>query len=143
MVVYETISKSPHETRDVGREFAKSVKKGEVIFLEGSLGAGKTEFVRGFAFYHGIKSIRSPSFTVVFEHISKYGFPIYHIDLYRFEQSFIELLERGIIDIFEKKDGIVLIEWADRIENFYTPNYIVKIKHLSENERKITIERVI
>ncbi len=142
MVIFEKISQSPEETRKVAREFAKIVKKGEVVFLEGDLGAGKTEFTRGFVEYHGVKSIRSPSFTVVFEHESKFGYPIYHIDLYRFEGNFIELLERGIIDIFEKKNGIAIVEWADRIEKFYTPDYIIKIEILSNTERKITSRKV-
>ena len=142
MVIFEEVSHSPEKTRQIAREFAKVVKKGDVVFLEGDLGAGKTEFVRGFVTYHGIKSIRSPSFTVVFEHKSRFGYPIYHIDLYRFEGNFMELLERGIIDIFEKKNGIALVEWADRIEEFYTPDYIVKIQHLSDTERKITALKI-
>ncbi len=141
MVIFDKISESPEETRSIAKEFAKDVKKGEVVFLEGDLGAGKTEFVRGFVAYHGIKSIRSPSFTVVFEHMSKFGYPIYHIDLYRFEGDFIELLERGIVDIFEKKNGIALVEWADRIEEFYTPDYVIKMEHVSDTKRKITILR--
>ncbi len=141
MVISDIVSKSADETRKIGKEFAKIVKKGEVVFLEGNLGAGKTEFVRGFVEYHGIKDIKSPSFTVVFEHQSALGFPIYHIDLYRFEGGYIELLERGIIDLFEKRDGIALVEWADRIEGFYMPQYIVKLLHLSERERRIRIEK--
>jgi len=142
MVIFEKITESPLETQRIAQEFAKDVLKGDIVFLEGELGAGKTEFVRGFVSYHGIRSIRSPSFTVVFEHWSKFNYPIYHIDLYRFEGDFIELLERGIIDIFEKKDGIVLVEWADRLKGFYTPDYLVEMEHISPHQRKITVKKI-
>lgn len=142
MVIFDVKTTTPQETHEVAKSLAENVQKGEVIFIEGELGAGKTEFVRGFVLYHDVKLIRSPSFTVVFEHRSKFGFPIYHIDLYRFTGDFLELLERGIIDIFEKKNGIVLVEWADRIEEFYSPDYKVKIERLSDSERHITVEKL-
>ncbi len=142
MVIFDEVTHSSEETHELAQQFARKVKVGSTVFIEGELGAGKTEFVRGFVVYHGIDLIRSPSFTVVFEHKSKYGYPIYHIDLYRFEGNFMELLERGIIDIFEKEDGIVLVEWADRVEKFYKSDFRVKINRLSETDRQIVIEQL-
>ncbi len=141
MVIFDVETSSPDETREIAKQFAEKVKKGDVVFIEGELGAGKTEFVRGFVLYHGIRLIRSPSFTVVFEHMSRFGYPVYHIDLYRFTGDFMELLERGIIDIFEKRNGIVLVEWADRIEDFYRSTYTVKIEIISDAKRRIKIEK--
>lgn len=140
MVIFDVETSTPEETREIAKSFAEKVQKGDIVYIEGELGVGKTEFVRGFVLYHCVKLIRSPSFTVVFEHRSKFGFPIYHIDLYRFTGDFIELLERGIIDIFEKKNGIVLVEWADRIEEFYSPDYRVSIQRLKDAKRHIKIE---
>ncbi len=140
MVIFDVETSTPEETREIAKSFAEKVQKGDIVYIEGELGVGKTEFVRGFVLYHGVKLIRSPSFTVVFEHRSKFGFPIYHIDLYRFTGDFIELLERGIIDIFEKKNGIVLVEWADRIEEFYSPHYRVSIQRPKDAKRRIKIE---
>ncbi len=108
------VSKSERETEELGRKIAQSVKKGGVISLRGSLGAGKTVFAKGFAKELGItEAIVSPTFTLVQEYEGSKK--MYHLDLYRLSGE-DEFESMGGED-FLYSDGVTLIEWSEKIEN--------------------------
>ncbi len=108
------VSKSERETEELGRKIAQSVKKGGVISLRGSLGAGKTVFAKGFAKELGItEAIVSPTFTLVQEYEGSKK--MYHLDLYRLSGE-DEFESMGGED-FLYSDGVTLIEWSEKIES--------------------------
>ena len=106
------ISKSAEETITAGRSYGRDAAKGDVFALCGDLGAGKTQFVKGFV--AGLESeadVTSPTFVLVHE----YGggrLPVYHFDFYRLENR--DAILRLGFDDYVFGDGVSLIEWADR-----------------------------
>ena len=89
------ISNSPEETRRLGMQLAEELRPGDVILLEGPLGAGKSEFARGVAKGLGVReTVTSPSFTIL--NVYESGrIPLYHFDWYRLESE-EELYELGL-----------------------------------------------
>ncbi len=134
-------SKSEKETIKIAEGVARDIlacnEKGKLVFLKGGLGAGKTIFAKGVASAIGIKeNIESPTFVFVREY---YGgkIPLYHFDLYRIETP-AELDELGFFE-YLSKDGIILVEWAEKAEEYADPCMEITIEKINENERKITI----
>lgn len=108
------LSHSEDETQKIGYEVAEKIKKGDVISLTGSLGAGKTVFAKGFAKQLGIEeAIVSPTFTLVQEYDGREK--MYHLDLYRLSGE-DEFESMGGED-FLYSDGVTLIEWSEKIES--------------------------
>lgn len=107
------VSKSVDETLSIARKFAKTVKVGDVICLEGDLGAGKTHFVKGFveAFDLSGNVVTSPTFTIINEYEGT--LPIYHFDCYRLK-NIDEALEIGVEE-YLYGTGVCLIEWPEKI----------------------------
>ena len=139
----EYISNSYEETYNIALEFAKTLKKGDVITLDGDLGAGKTAFVNGLAKGLEIKDIvQSPTFTIVNEYRNG-KLPLFHFDVYRIE-DIDEMYDIGF-DEYIYGDGICAVEWADNIRDYFDmPYYEIKIyKNLdiSEDYRSIEITR--
>jgi tRNA threonylcarbamoyladenosine biosynthesis protein TsaE len=107
------LSHSPDQTKKIAAEFAATIRGGEVIALEGELGAGKTTFVQGFVeALGGSTPVHSPTFTLM----NLYEIPsgpiktVVHVDFYRIEKP-EELEEIGLEEFFGRKDVVVLIEW--------------------------------
>lgn len=123
------LSNSEEETKSIGAKIAKKAKS-NIFALTGELGAGKTIFVQGFAKGLGIKEkIISPTFVLIRQHkIPKTKKVLYHIDLYRIE----EINDLGLKEIWSDKNNLVLIEWADKAENFL-PKDAVKINITKES----------
>ena len=137
-------SASPDETESIAIELAKEAKAGSIYTLSGDLGAGKTVFARGFARGLGIMSpVTSPTFTLVNEY-KKGRLPLYHFDVYRLGEA-EELYDTGFEDYLEN-GGVVLIEWAERIEELLPrPYFYISIeKDLSRGEdfRLITLKEM-
>ncbi len=101
-------------TGALARRIADAAAPGDVIALNGGLGAGKTAFARAFIRHLGDadEEVPSPTFTLLQTYSSRAG-DIYHFDLYRIEQP-DDALELGIEEAFS--DGITLIEWAERLQ---------------------------
>lgn len=130
----EYLSKSAKQTEDIAFEFAKTIKLGDVIILEGDLGAGKTAFTKGVARFFGLDGVTSPTYA----YLNIYGDKIYHYDCYRLSCG--EDAERlGLTDYFGG-DNVCIIEWAENIEDAL-PSQLKKVKiiKISENERKIIL----
>ena len=136
------ISNSADETVKIASEVAKKLNKGDVITLDGDLGAGKTAFTRGIAEGLGISDVVvSPTFTIVNEY--RHGeVPLMHFDVYRLESP-DDLYDIGW-DEYSGGEGICIVEWSVLVpECFYMPHYKVNItKDMSKGEdyRCISIE---
>ncbi|MGQ9615258.1 MAG: tRNA (adenosine(37)-N6)-threonylcarbamoyltransferase complex ATPase subunit type 1 TsaE [Spirochaetota bacterium] len=133
----EFISNSYDDTLSFGREIGSSLKGGEVILLIGELGCGKTVLTKGIAEGIGIEEIiTSPSFTI----LNIYDGPLclYHFDFYRIDDKgeMEDLLE----DYLYLKDGVVVIEWGEKVIELLDSYILVEIE-ISDPSRKIKITR--
>ncbi|MEY2559343.1 MAG: tRNA threonylcarbamoyladenosine biosynthesis protein TsaE [Verrucomicrobiota bacterium] len=106
------ISNSAEETIAVGRGYGQNARQGDVFALTGDLGAGKTQFVKGFVAGLGSNAeVTSPTFVLVHEYEDG-RLPVYHFDFYRLDHS--DAVLRLGFDEYIFGDGVSLIEWADR-----------------------------
>lgn len=105
-------SHSPGETFTHGRALAATLRAGDVLALDGELGAGKTHFVKGIAAGIGCSGdVTSPTFTLIHEYTGG-RLPLFHFDFYRLESE-DETLRIGLDDYFDA-GGVVVIEWAGK-----------------------------
>ncbi|MGN0269156.1 MAG: tRNA (adenosine(37)-N6)-threonylcarbamoyltransferase complex ATPase subunit type 1 TsaE [Candidatus Weimeria sp.] len=135
-------SHSREETIKFAANLAAKSKPGDVYTLTGDLGVGKTVFAKGFAKGLGVtEPVTSPTFTIVQEYLSG-RLPFFHFDVYRIEDP-DEMEETGFYDYLDR-GGVVLIEWAELIEDILPfPRTSIKIeKDLNgdDNYRLITVE---
>ena len=135
-------SNSTKETENIAKAFAKNLTQGDVICLNGDLGAGKTAFVQGLAKAIGItECISSPTFTIVNCYDGK--IPLYHFDVYRIGDS-EEMHDIGY-DEYIYGNGISVIEWSEIISDILPEKrYEVVIKKdfdKHEDYREIIIEK--
>ena len=128
----EIISINERQTQEIAFEYAKTLKNGDVVLLQGGLGAGKTAFTKGVAKYFGLEGVTSPTYA----YLNVYGDKLYHYDCYRLSCG--EDAERlGLTDYFGG-DNICLIEWSENIEDALPEDCrIVRIERVDENTRKI------
>lgn len=132
------ITKSEVETIQLGKDFAKMLKAGDVVALYGELGSGKTKFIQGVCLGLNVKeTVNSPSFIIM----NKYegDLVIYHFDLYRIN-SLDELIEIGFHE-FIYNDAISLIEWAEKVKDILPQKrYEIYLNFgRYENEREVEI----
>lgn len=125
------ISNSEKETQDIGFEFAKRLKGGEVIALLGNLGSGKTIFTKGLARGLGVrKIITSPTFVLMKVYKIERGQieieNFIHVDAYRLKSE-KDLMNIGIKDWLGNKNSVVVIEWAKKVKKIL-PKTAVQIK---------------
>jgi tRNA threonylcarbamoyladenosine biosynthesis protein TsaE len=130
------VTHSEEETATVARELAARVNAGDVILLSGNLGAGKTAFVRGLAAGLGIdpEDVSSPTFTLVHEYRGG-RLTLYHADLYRLDKVATEdigLEEMGV------SDGVLAIEWPDRLSHALHSARRIEIEIVDEMTRRIS-----
>lgn len=135
------ITNSYEETRLIARKFASELNPGDVVTLDGDLGAGKTAFTSGLVSGLGNKEyVTSPTFTIVNEY-RKGNIPVFHFDVYRLE-SIDDLYDIGFDD-YLSQNGICVIEWADIIrDGLDMPYYEVRISKIldkSEDTRSISV----
>ena len=141
MSTFKQLSKSENETLKLGQKVAGCLKSGDILCLEGDLGAGKTTFVKGLAQGLNIKmdKVHSPTFTLMNIYDSK--LPLFHFDLYRMD-DIQEILNIGYEE-FLFGDGIAVIEWADKLKELLPQEYLkIEFSHAGENQRNITITPV-
>ncbi|ATH94495.1 ATP-binding protein [Bacillus glycinifermentans] len=136
MKTLEWKTTEPEETKSIARLTARFVQPGDVITLEGDLGAGKTTFTKGFAEGLGIQRVvNSPTFTIIKEY-REGAFPLFHMDVYRMEDETEDL---GLDEYFEG-EGVCLVEWGHLIEEQLPEERLeVVIKRLGGDERKLTL----
>ncbi|MDI9440250.1 tRNA (adenosine(37)-N6)-threonylcarbamoyltransferase complex ATPase subunit type 1 TsaE [Candidatus Darwinibacter acetoxidans] len=108
----EIASHSPEETMRIAEAVGELLRPGDLLNLNGELGAGKTLFVKGLAAALGIPAemVTSPTFSIINEYMGKGGL-LYHFDFYRLQDE-LELENIGYQDYFYGS-GITVVEWGD------------------------------
>jgi len=132
----EFVSRNPDETRRIGARLGASLQPGDVICLQGDLGAGKTTFVQGVAQGWGsMDSVSSPTFVIVNEYRHSGQGILFHMDAYRLGSA----LEAEQLDLDSMlADGALLIEWPERIDGLVPAERLwINLEHIGEEERKM------
>ena len=131
------VTQSPGETRSLAAALAVVARAGDRVALIGPLGAGKTQFAKGFAHGLGVTEVvNSPSFTLMAEYAGR--LPLFHQDLYRLAGA-EEALAGGLVDE-RQLDGVTLTEWAERLPSEIDPARItVTFEVLGDEQRRITV----
>lgn len=136
---YETFS--PQETEELGMKLALSLKPGDVVALDGDLGAGKTVFTRGICRGMGLDpdNVMSPTFTIVNEYDEPADkVPVFHFDTYRLSGT-DDFLASGLDEYFAR-DGVCVIEWSSVIEDLLPDNTVRVVIKGTGDAREITID---
>ena len=129
----KVITENAEQTRKIAAEYAKTLRGGDVVLLDGEMGAGKTVFVKGLALGMGItEEVTSPTYA----YMNDYDGRLFHYDCYRIESA--EQAERlGLADYFGM-GGVCVIEWAQNIAPLLPEGCKrVTIKKIGENKREI------
>ncbi len=137
----KTISLSETQTAEIARDFAVKLVGGDIVLLDGFLGAGKTAFTKGIALGLGVaQDITSPTFTIMNEYNLASGDILCHIDAYRVKSG-VEAYEAGLCEYIGAPDCITIIEWHQNIADLLSNRkvYRVSIESISENKREIII----
>ena len=127
------ISKSREDTEAFARRYAATLVPGDVVLLDGDMGAGKTVFAKGVAKGLGIEEeVTSPTYA----YMNDYDGRLFHYDCYRIE-SVGQAEALGLADYFDM-GGICLVEWAQNIAPLLPKSVKrVEIRKLSEEQREI------
>ena len=130
------VSDSPEKTKRFGEQYAKTLSAGDVVILNGDMGAGKTVFAKGVAAGLGIEDeILSPTYAYMNDYYGK----LYHFDCYRLSDGG-QAEALGLTDYFYA-DGVCLIEWAENISSVLPEKVkTVTIRKISDNAREIEYE---
>lgn len=131
-------SASADDTRAFAAALALVAQPGDRLALLGALGAGKTQFAKGFARGLGVREVvNSPSFTLMAEYAGR--LPLFHQDLYRLTSA-DEALAGGLIDE-RQADGVTLSEWAERLPDEVEPGRLtIRFEVLTDETRRITLQ---
>ena len=135
-MTFSMVSGDPDQTFEAGRLLAPLLHAGDVLLLDGPLGAGKTRFTQGLARGLGIpQPLTSPTFILINQYRGRLA--LYHIDLYRIEGE-AEAVELGLDDYFFG-DGVCVVEWPDRAPVAMPQNHLsIRFDHLGESSRRLT-----
>jgi len=128
---------SVEDTRELGRRLGRALEAGDVIALEGDLGTGKTELVRGIAEALGVTgSVHSPTF--VLHHRYQGRLPVEHFDLYRLEG--MAWVDTGLDE--PAPDAVTLIEWPERAGVLSAwATTVIRLSSRGENRRRLMLMR--
>lgn len=135
----EIILTDRKETINLGEQVGRLLGAGDVLVLDGDLGAGKTTFTKGIA--RGLEIpdlIKSPTFTIMREYHDG-RLPLYHMDAYRLENGGAE--ELGLEEYFDS-DGVSVVEWAQFVEDELPANFLaIHFRRTDdENTRRLQFE---
>lgn len=131
----EISTSSREETLALAADFARALKGGEIIFLRGPIGAGKTVFVKGVAAAMGLKSSpTSASFSLMKEYKNKTR-RLFHIDLFRLEEG--EVFNLGFEEMLEDERAVILAEWPDPIRHMLPADRLEMDFILKEGDKRL------
>jgi tRNA threonylcarbamoyladenosine biosynthesis protein TsaE len=131
-------SHSPEQTRRIGVQLGKTLQAGDVICLQGDLGAGKTTFVQGVALGWGSQdAVSSPTFILVNVYRRGDEARLYHMDAYRLDSA----LEAEELDLETMlAQGALLIEWPERIQELIPPERLwIRFEYADDEEREMKV----
>ena len=133
----ELASSSPEETERIAADLARKLGVGDVVTVEGELGAGKTTFIRGACRALGVAgSVTSPTYTIGNRY--RGDVDVSHLDLYRFEAMSDE--EWGDLEQYFR-GAVVFVEWPEAAAGYLPePRARVRLRHLGPENRLITVE---
>jgi len=135
----EFVSRSPDQTSRLGMRLGSLLQKNDVICFTGELGTGKTTFIKGIAQGWGsLDNVTSPTFVLVNQYFRPDGLILYHLDTYRLRGS----LDAEDLDMDLMLDnGILLIEWAERIKSILpADNLWITMEWIAEEQRSLIIK---
>lgn len=136
------VCQTPQETFDLGEKIGENLQGGEIILLNGGLGAGKTLLTKGilYALDFDADEVTSPSFTLVNLYRTE-KFDVYHIDFWRLDNIEDVGAAVGLNEILEDETAVVIAEWSERLREIKFQNQIIQIsiEGDGDDERKITI----
>ncbi|MFG6150400.1 tRNA (adenosine(37)-N6)-threonylcarbamoyltransferase complex ATPase subunit type 1 TsaE [Halobacillus sp. B23F22_1] len=134
MTTMTWITYSEEDTKQFAEKLGELLQAGDVLTLEGDLGAGKTTFTKGLAKGLGVKrTVNSPTFTMIKEYSGR--IPFYHMDVYRLEDSDEDL---GFEEFFNG-EGVTVVEWAQFIEDYLPEERLeLTVEYVNETSRKIS-----
>jgi tRNA threonylcarbamoyl adenosine modification protein YjeE len=126
------------KVRECGHRLGRALRPGDLVFLEGPLGAGKTTFVRAVAETLEVGDpVRSPSFTIANIYSGRYL--IQHLDLYRLEELADE--DALALEEYVRPDAVTLVEWPESgVDHLGLPVWSVRLSHESLRTRSLEIQ---
>jgi tRNA threonylcarbamoyladenosine biosynthesis protein TsaE len=129
------------ETEALGVRLAALLEPGDLVLVEGELGAGKTTLIRGTCRALGVtEPVTSPTFTIGRRYKGS-RMDVSHLDLYRLDS--LEAEVPGLLDDYLTPDAVCLVEWAGRaVADLPTARLRVRMEHAGENERRIAWEEI-
>jgi tRNA threonylcarbamoyladenosine biosynthesis protein TsaE len=125
----------------IAKTFTKTLRAGDIVLLNGDLGAGKTHFAKGIAEGLGVRdNVTSPTFTIMNAY---YGgkIPFFHLDMYRIEDE-DDVFELGLEDFIFDGGGITVIEWNKYRDFKDNRVFEVDIKRIDDESREIVIKQI-
>lgn len=127
------------DTFNLGRQLGEQISGGEILLLDGPLGAGKTVFVKGLTSALGIDpgEVTSPSFTLVNPYDGR--LPIFHIDLYRLDEGPGAAHAVDLDELLNDERAVVVIEWAERLGRYPLPSNVWRISIAGDGDTPRTI----
>ncbi len=133
---FEFISLGPAQTRRVGMRLGKLLQSGDLICLQGDLGAGKTTLVQGLTQGWGSNDpVTSPTFIIVNRYTRPDGAYLYHLDTYRLDAA-VEAEMLGLDDMLD--EGALVIEWPQKIRAALPPQRLwIEILHTDAEDRRL------
>lgn len=133
---------SAEETFELGAQVGANLAGGEILLLDGPLGAGKTVFTKGVAFALGLDTdeVTSPSFTLV-NHYKEGRLPLYHLDLYRLNAGAAAAHAVDLDELLTDERAVFIIEWGERMGRYPlpTPAWRISIEGDGDDPRRISI----
>lgn len=139
---YQTVCRGEARTRALGKRLARFLQRGDVVLLQGPLGAGKTTLTQGVGAGLGVETqVNSPTFVLlaVHEPAGEGGLPLYHADLYRLGDP-DEVADLGLDE--QAADGVLVVEWPERGVEALPPEHLLVVLEPVPDEpdqRRVTV----
>lgn len=137
--MFKIISNTVEQTMDIGTQLGTILKPGDLLNLNGTLGAGKTLLVKGIGRGLNISEdlVTSPTFSIINEYEGKH--PLYHFDLYRLENA-LDLEQVGYLDYFYGS-GITCVEWGELFSDYLPQERLdIVLNQIGINERELIFQ---
>ncbi|MDA1349360.1 MAG: tRNA (adenosine(37)-N6)-threonylcarbamoyltransferase complex ATPase subunit type 1 TsaE [Chloroflexi bacterium] len=133
----ELVSESADQTRAIGKALGETARPGDLVLLEGELGAGKTCLTQGILWgLGGTEYARSPTFVLMTHYEAR--LTLYHVDLYRIESA-VDLAGLGLDEVISG-DGVTVVEWAERAEGLFgDEGLLVRLEHVGDDTRRLRL----